>query len=63
MTHLIDFVSEKLHNLEVLIEEEEIGRKANKHDINKLITEKEEIASILEKLKKVREKYIRARPA
>lgn len=63
MTHLIDFVSEKLHNLEVLIEEEEIGRKANKQDIKKLITEKEETANILEKLKKAREKYIRARPA
>jgi hypothetical protein len=60
---LIDFVSEKLHNLEVLIEEEEIGRKANKQDIKKLITEKEETANILEKLKKAREKYIRARPA
>ena len=63
MTHLIDFVSEKLHNLEVLIEEEEIGRKANKQDIKKLITEKEETANILEKLKKAREKYLRARPA
>jgi hypothetical protein len=63
VTHLIDFVSEKLHNLEVLIEEEEIGRKANKQDIKKLITEKEETANILEKLKKAREKYIRARPA
>jgi len=49
--------------LEVLIEEEEIGRKANKQDIKKLITEKEETANILEKLKKAREKYIRARPA
>jgi len=63
VTHLIDFVSEKLHNLEVLIEEEEIGRKANKQDIKKLITEKEETANILEKLKKAREKYLRARPA
>jgi hypothetical protein len=63
VTHLIDFVSEKLHNLEVLIEEEDIGRKANKQDIKKLITEKEETANILEKLKKAREKYIRARPA
>lgn len=36
ITHLIDFVNEKLHNLEVQIEEEEIGRKTTKLDIKAL---------------------------
>lgn len=62
ITHLIDFVSEKLHNLDVQIEEEEIGRKNTKLDIKTLIADQKETAFILEKLKKVREKFIRARP-
>jgi hypothetical protein len=62
-THLIDFVSEKLHNLEVQIEEEEIGRKTTKLDIRTLKAELKETAAILEKLRGVREKYIRTRAA
>jgi hypothetical protein len=60
---LIDFVSEKLHNLEVQIEEEEIGRKTNKLDIKALMAEKKETAEILVKLREVHGKFVRNRPA
>lgn len=62
ITHLIDFVSEKLHNLEVQIEEEEIGRKTTKLDVRALRAERDASADILDKLRQVREKFIRTRP-
>jgi hypothetical protein len=40
-------MSEKLHNLEVQIEEEEIGRKTTKLDVVALKSERNEAASIL----------------
>lgn len=55
-------MSEKLHNLEVQIEEEEIGRKTTKLDIGSLRAERDASAVILDKLRQVREKFIRARP-
>lgn len=62
ITHLIDFVSEKLHNLEVQIEEEEIGRKTTKLDVGALRAERDASAAILDRLRQVRERFIRARP-
>jgi hypothetical protein len=47
ITHLIDFVSEKLHNLEIHIEEETIGRKTVKGDLHRLEKEKDEASIIL----------------
>lgn len=44
------------------IEEEEIGRKANKLDINALIAEKQETRKILDKLREVHGKFVRNRP-
>jgi hypothetical protein len=47
----------------VQIEEEEIGRKANKLDMKALKADKEETSTILTRLREVHSKFVRNRPA
>jgi hypothetical protein len=57
---LVDFVGEKLHNLELLIEEEKIGRNA-KGDLEKLEKELIEVKTVFQNLGRIRDVMMKNR--